>query len=46
MSKRVTLLIDDELYKKLRSKQAAEIKKTASTVSFSKIVTDILKKHV
>ena len=46
MSKRVTLLIDDELYKKLRAKQAAEIKKTATAVSFSKIVTDILRKHV
>lgn len=46
MSKRVTLLIDEELYKKLRLKQAAEIKKSARAVSFSKIVTDILKKHV
>ena len=46
MSKRVTLLIDDDLYKKLRSKQATEIKKTATTVSFSKIITDILKKHI
>ena len=46
MSKRITLLIDDELYKKLRTKQAAEIKKTATAVSFSKTVTDILKKHV
>lgn len=46
MSKRVTLLIDDELYKKLRVKQAAEIKKSATSVSFSKIVSNILKKHV
>ncbi|MHA7734850.1 hypothetical protein [Nitrosopumilus sp. S6] len=46
MSKRVTLLIDDELYKKLLFKQAKEIKKTSTRISFSKIVVDILKKHV
>jgi len=46
MSKRITLLIDDDLYKKLPIKQAAQIKKTATAISFSKTITEILKKHV
>lgn len=46
MPKRITFLIDDDTYKRLRSKQASEIKKTASTISFSKIINDALKKSL
>ncbi|AJM93166.1 MULTISPECIES: hypothetical protein [Nitrosopumilus] len=46
MSKRISLIIDDHTYKKLRLKQASEMKKTTATVSFSKVINDILKKSI
>jgi len=40
---RVCLLIDFEIYKKLRNIQAAKIKKTKRSVSFSQTVEDLVK---
>jgi len=44
MSEKITIVLDDDLVKKLRDKQAKEIQKKLETVSFSKIVNDILRK--
>jgi len=40
---RVCLLIDFEIYKKLRDIQAAKIKKTKRSFSFSQTVEDLVK---
>ena len=46
MSKRVTILIDDEVDKKLRILQAKEIQSTFSSVSFSETINKILKNNL
>ena len=46
MSERITIVLDDDLIKKLREKQAKEIQKTLTSVSFSKIINDILRKGI
>ena len=38
MTKRVTIMLDDDLDKKLSVLQAKEISQSASSVSFSKII--------
>ncbi len=44
MAKRITIVLDDVLLKKLRLLQAKKIKESASSVSFSRIVNEILEK--
>ena len=44
MAKRVTIMIDDDLDKKVRLKQAKLIQKTNSSVSFSKVINDTIRK--
>ena len=44
MSDKITIVLDDDLIKKLRLKQAKQIQKTLESVSFSKIINDILRK--
>ncbi len=46
MSKRITVLIDDDLDKKLRLLQAKEITKLVKSVSFSRSVNNILRKSL
>jgi hypothetical protein len=46
MRKRVTIMIEDELDKKLRSIQAKEIQSTSSTVSYSSTINKILKNNL
>lgn len=46
MSKRVTIILDDELVKKIRMKQANLIKQSAKSVSFSSVLNDILRKEL
>jgi len=46
MVKRITVLIDDDLDKKLRLLQAKEITKTVKSVSFSRIVNNVVKKSL
>ena len=46
MSKRVTIMIDDELDKKIRIFQAKKIQKDNASYSYSKAVNDILRKGI
>ena len=44
MSKRVTIMIDDDLDKKIRLKQAKLIQKTNQSVSFSNVINETIRK--
>jgi len=46
MLRRVTITLDDVLLKKLRKKQAQEIKKSHNSVSLSKIINETLAERV
>ncbi len=46
MSKRITVMIDDDLDKKLRLLQAKEITKSMKSVSYSSTLNDILRKNL
>ena len=46
MSKRITVMIDDDIDKKLRLLQAKEITKTVQSVSFSQTLNDTLRKNL
>jgi len=43
MGRRVTMIIDDELLKKLRNKQAKLIKTEKHSISLSKVINDTLR---
>ncbi len=43
MSKRVTIMIDDDLDKKMRMLQAKMIQSTTSSVSFSNVLNQVLR---
>lgn len=44
MGKRITIVLEDNLVKKLREKQSKKIKELNESVSFSKIVNDEIRK--
>ncbi len=44
MAKRITIMIDDDLDKKLRLKQAKKIQELNGTCSFSRILNETLRK--
>jgi predicted CopG family antitoxin len=46
MSKRITIMIDEDIDKKLRQLQAKKIQATSESCSFSEILNDTLKKHL
>ena len=46
MAKRVTIMIDNELDRKLRQIQAKLIQKENSSVSYSKVVNSMLKSSI
>ena len=46
MAKRVTVMIDENLDKKIRVLQAKQIKKTTGSVSYSRVLNELLKKQV
>jgi len=46
MSQRVTIMIDDDIDKKLRLIQAKQISKTIGSVSFSRVLNSELRKHL
>ena len=46
MSKRITIVLDDDLVKKLHEKQASLIKKSSNSVSFSSVLNEILRKAI
>jgi hypothetical protein len=43
MVKRITIILDDDVEKKIRLKQAKQIEKTSSNVSFSRVINDTLR---
>ncbi len=46
MAKRVTIMIDDDNDKKLRNYQAKQIQQSQDSVSFSKVINEILRKQL
>ena len=44
MSKRVTIMIDDDIDKKLRQRQAKMIQQKQTSYSFSKTLNELLRK--
>jgi hypothetical protein len=44
MSKRITIMIDSDLDKKLRLRQAYFIEKNQSSYSFSRVMNDVLRR--
>lgn len=44
MSERVTIMLDSDIAKKLRALQAKKIKDSASSISFSSIINEVLDK--
>jgi len=46
MAKRITIMIEDDLDKKLRTIQAKAIQSTNSSVSFSRTINEILRKKL
>ncbi len=43
MAKRITIMLDDDLDKKVRLKQADLIRKTQTSISFSSVINDVLR---
>jgi len=46
MTKRITIMIDDDLDKKLRQLQAKLIQESSSSVSYSQVINDLLQKKL
>jgi len=46
MSKRITIMIDDDLDKKLRLIQAKQISKNSESVSFSRVINTELRRQL
>jgi len=46
MPKRVTIVLDDDLAKKLRIIQSKKISKLQTSVSFSSVINDELRKNI
>ncbi len=46
MSKRITVVLDDDNIKKLRTIQAKKIKESDKSVSFSRVINDVLRKQL
>ncbi|MFQ5782423.1 MAG: hypothetical protein ACE5GR_05150 [Nitrosopumilus sp.] len=46
MGKRITMVLDDEIFKKLREKQAKLIKESNDSVSFSSVVNQLVRKNI
>ncbi len=44
MSKRITVVLDDELVKKLRNIQSKKIRKSKKSVSFSRVINEEFRK--
>ena len=45
MAKRITIMIDDDIDKKLRDIQAKMIQTSTSSVSYSKVINETLRKN-
>jgi len=46
MSKRVTIMIDEDLDKKLRLRQAKLIQQKQSSYSYSRVLNEVLRKYL
>jgi len=46
MSKRITVVLDDDNIKKLRTIQAKKIKESDKSISFSRVINDVLRKQL
>jgi len=46
MSERITIILDDDNIKKLRTIQAKKIKESTKSVSFSRVINDVLRKKL
>lgn len=46
MGRRVTIVIDDDLYEKLRKIQAKRIQETGKNAPFSRIINETLAKRI
>ncbi len=46
MSKRITVVLDDDIDKKLRLRQAKMIQQNQSSYSYSKVLNDVLRKSL
>jgi hypothetical protein len=46
MGQRITVVLDDDLVKKLREKQAKQIKESVKSVSFSRVLNMTLRKCI
>jgi len=46
MGKRVTIILDEHLLKKLHEIQAKQIKESAKSVSFSRVLNEVLRKSL
>jgi len=46
MANRITVVLDDDNIKKLRMLQAKKIKESNKSVSFSRVINDVLRKKL
>jgi len=46
MAKRISIMLDDDLVKKLHEIQAKQIKQYTKSVSFSRILNEVLRKSL
>ena len=44
MAERITIMLNSDIAKKLRNLQAKKVKESTSSVSFSKIINEVLEK--
>jgi len=46
LAKRITIMLDDDLLKKLHEIQAKQIKQSTQSVSFSHVLNEVLRKSL
>ena len=46
MGRKITVVLDDDLIKKIRERQIKLIKKSTGSVSFSKVLNDVLRESL
>ena len=46
MTRRVTIVMDEDIIKKLHERQAKQIKESAKSISFSSVVNETIRKHI
>jgi len=46
MAKRITIMLEDDLVKKLHEIQAKQIKESSKSVSFSHVLNEVLRKRL